>query len=242
MKKIIFLLIILFSFFTASSHAAWVDVTSGGKSGFWIDHSFYGNYTAKAGEFVITSSGLESAAFCVELGNPEAAGDADLLWLSSSSTPVDYPNAYYAAWLMDQYSTGLGYTGYTDKDIADAALQIAIWDTISDYNKLSNLYSGSIYENFDYDNNETPGDGDTTIDGDIEDQAWAIAETYIDALMTASSDGLDESDFSGLYRFAVADFETSQDLLVAQAVPVPSSIILLVSGLLGLSRIRRKQS
>ena len=176
---------------------------------------------------------------------------------------------------MDQYATGFGFDFYSkrdslpdqylggsldkdalDKDIADAALQIAIWETLYIYNKNDNTYSGDYFQNTVF--NNTPhhpagrddGDSSTIADGNREQIAWALAEIYKNDLQTtraSSNNGLSDLEFSGKYKFYIAEITSEngihrQNLLVAKPIPEPATIVLFGIGLLGITAIGRKRS
>ncbi len=260
-KRLLYLTIALFVVFSTSAFAATVTIDS-------IDNplGFFTDYTrgidprpraALTGEFLISAAGFESAAFCVELGISAQSGTGQQITTGSYTGFDGAPsagvfNGTHASWLMDQYSTGLGFDETTkgvSKQVANTALQLAIWDTLYDFENGSTPFSRDYFTDTEYYNDpifQPLGDGtnigDATPDGDLEEDAWALAEEYKTALITASSDGLDASDFSGNYRFSIITFENAQNLLVAQAIPEPGTMILFGFGLLGIGAIGRRKN
>lgn len=232
MKKLILLTIIAITFPIFSTLADADTLTVNSRSGFYIDGTYSTKGYILAGEFDVTLDGFESAAFCVELNIPIEIGSSYL----ASILPISSPSLYNTALLMDNYSTGLGFSNYASwgysKDEADAALQIAIWKTLYDVNFYNDPY---------HNNSKDPGDGpstnDTSLDGLYEEDAWRLAAIYLTNLNSLK--------FSNDYAYFVAqlsqDTANIQDLLVAQAIPEPATLLLFGFGLLGLGAMGRRK-
>lgn len=162
-------------------------------------------------QFILSENDFvwETFGYCVELEQDVYSGapyEVDL-------TPVKtLSNGIEAAWLVNEFAVGLGKgpANPTSEDsmYAEAALQLAIWDTIYGddltmafaLEPILNLYNG-----------------------------------YIDSLQAAQNSGVFDTFFAD--DFSIAHHDQYQDFLVykgdpSAAVPEPSTISLMVIGLL----------
>lgn len=177
-----------------------------------------------AGEFqLIMGEGddaFETVGYCVELDEGVSTP-----WIYEVELkPADFrDNGLDAAWLMNEYAYGLGNeTGGADIMEAQAALQLAIWDTVYD-------------DNF-------------TVLGATSDSIEALYTGYISGLENAKSSGAYNTDFASSFR--VTHKQDVQDLLIhvpnrSTATPEPGTVLLLGCGLLALGFIkssRKKQN
>jgi hypothetical protein len=263
---LVLLTVAVFVSFMSESYGS--TITFNDMSGYHVDYSRDGrNVIAFAGEKDITLDGFSSAAYCVEPGIPHANGSVQLInpssydafsrgWTSQASYN-NYYNGMHAAWLMDQYSTGLGYNGYLgDKSVADAGLQIAIWYVLYNFNPNDGSFDDTYFHNWTYRNNNfyfVPSffsadlsDGANSGsygDGNKEEAAWLTAYEYYFNFQEKYTDN--NLDFSGDYEFFVAKISDEngeyQAHLIARPVPAPSTFILLGTGLLALSSITRRR-
>lgn len=133
-------------------------------------------------------------------------------------------NLAYAAWLFDKYwvdpSISLGTTYTTDELERMAALQLAIWEVIYDYNS-----SGSGI--FSYATNSTTGNVNN------------FYNTYIAALSTTSLSDLDAT--YAVMELKKADGTVGQTVLVRNPVPEPGTFMLFGAGLVCISAIARRK-
>ena len=243
-------------------------ITFNDMSGFNVDYTRDGtNVVAFAGEKNITYEDFASAAYCVEPGIPYSNGEVVLTnpsdynaferaW-TQQATYNNYYNGIYAAWLMDQYSTGLGYSDYvSDKDVVDAGLQLAIWQVLFNFNPNDSSLDDTYFHNFTYRNNnsyfvpsifsEDLSDGPNAGqygDGNKEEQAWRVAYEYMFDFQSKHAN--DNINFSGKYEFFIAEISDEngryQSHIIAKPVPAPATLILLSTGLLALTWMGRRR-
>lgn len=234
MIKKMLLLLILFSTLFLPIHvfATTVDITGGsGETVSYIvsldstdTSSWAGQINAQFGD-----SSSYIGAYCVDFYTDitdkgySIDGYSDVL--SYTDTFFTKGNGLYAAWLMNEYSSWLGYTGYGFDELAasEAGLQLAIWDAL--YDGITDTDNDGIT---DTDNFVVTTDTTTTA-------AYAYYSEYIAALLDA-----DLTDFTG-ENFQVVKLTDAQDLIVYNPVPEPGTVILFGIGLLGISGIVRKK-
>jgi hypothetical protein len=234
-------LLLIFLGLLATSIANATPLTLNSKDKFSVAINFdSGAYWVNAGKMDISLSGFSNSAFCIEIGPSAGSGEI------TTENPSDYwdnygNNGLYAAWLVDQYNPMFGYSkeGLSEQ-VAYAALQIAIWETIYDFD--GQTHSGSIFSSYSSLNTS-------------EEQllAWVTASQYGENLEDKMKDGSIIEDFSGKYKIFVADFDksnnthggindgTRQELLIASPVPEPATMLLFGIGLLGISAVGRKK-
>lgn len=200
------------------------------------------------GRIGIELTGYSNVAFCIELGPTTISKDGIEINSPGSYWSSYGNNGLYAAYLMDRYNPEFGYESGKPANVAYAALQLAIWDTIYDFN-FNGSSSSYIDENFISALVAWP---DLTLSDD-EKAAWALAEEYTDSLTEAlSHDSNILNHFSGKYKYFVADFgsnyvhgkdgDEGQELLIAMPVPEPTTMLLFGIGLLGISAIGRRKT
>lgn len=270
MKKIV-LIIIMFLLFVSVSFAS--NITINSTSGFYIDYNRDSrDWIAMAGQRDVTFDGFESVAYCIEPGIPHSNGNVTLIkpidynafgdaW-TQQGTYNNYYNGIYAAWLMDQYSTGLGYDGYLgDKDVADVGLSIAMWYVLYNFNPNDGSFDDSYFHNITYRNNnptyvpyvfsadisDGPNSGSYG-DGNKEEAAWLLAYEYY---FTFQDKYINNNlKFSGKYDFFVAEITNNgnkrQTHMIAKSsntthTPEPATMLLFGMGLLGIAKITRKK-
>ncbi len=190
---------------------------------FEFDYGEYdGIYEFNAGEFQLIvglgDDAFDTVGYCVELDEgifTPWSYDVDL-------QPVTFiDNGLDAAWLMNEYAYGLGNSpddATIDEMLeAQAALQLAIWDTVyGDYLTISIL---------------------------TDDSIESLYTEYINGLAQAKSNGPYDTTFAA--NFSIAHQEDVQDLLIhlskdSGAVPEPGTVMLMGCGLIFLGLIRRK--
>lgn len=179
--------------------------------------------TRKAGMILVNSENIgDTWAFCVDLDIPLRVGDYGDF---STTTPTNYnSNLLYVEWLFDNYAD----SAYVDQSKAQgAALQLATWEILMDYQSGLNVAS-SIYGS---DGNKFWYDSDTTT---ANVDAWY--NTYIEQVRAH-----DFSNYNSSGNYIVAKSETNQDLIV-NVVPEPTTALLLGFGLLGLCAVGRKRA
>lgn len=173
-----------------------------------------------AGEFqLIIGEGddaFDTVGYCVELDEGVSTPSIYEVELK----PADFrDNGLDAAWLMNEYAYGLGNeTGGGDIMEAQAALQLAIWDTVY-------------------------GDNFTVL-GATSDSIEALYTGYINGLADAKSSGAYNTDFASSFR--VTHKDEVQDLLIhvpnsSTATPEPGTVLLLGCGLLALGFIQTRR-
>jgi len=221
-KKLI-LSITLFTAFLIPVSAFATTVTVSPYSGQNVDFSYtFGNKTQGWGGLIgasFSSPDFFSSAYCVDINIGLSAQSYTVEGFSDVSTYNDgnytsNSSGLNAAWLMNKYSSGLGYHDYTigEKQASEAGLQLAIWKA---------LYGDSFEP-------VTTGSFTTS-------EAMVY---YVD--YTSDLNSADLSGFSG-ENFKVAKLDGGQDLLIYDPVPEPTTLLLFGIGLLGISAIGRKR-
>lgn len=154
------------------------------------------------------------SGFCVEPGSPIRTGD----WLSSSVSAGAFNNGagLKAAWLLDTY-----FYGQTTSGFEQAALQLALWEVVKDDEY--DLSSGSF---------QVIG-GNTAVQETTELYLADLENNY---------DTADTERLSTEYTVFVDDIKQDLIFKTGSAVPEPSTLLLLGSGMLGIVAIQRKRS
>lgn len=235
-NKIFFLVFSIFLFLlTTTANASPVKLN--------VDRDFFGwndigvNFntsplTVDAGEFQVNYSGTYTSgilpAFCVDLTNPLQYGENNI---NGTVAPQTYAiNGLYVEWLVDY-----ALTTKTSQKNPRAGLQLAVWEVLYDFDISAgsspyNLSNTDPNGYFEYDTATTHDDTD----------AWYDA--YIDRFIKAVDTNVFDA-YTSTGKYTVLQLSTdagdSQDLITV--VPIPSTIMLLGIGLLGLGAICRRK-
>jgi hypothetical protein len=208
----LYILLVLLMLASGSSMAATIKVSYDLNNGQAVTIEYNGTMNTYGLEFSPIQLDLDedgtydvtTIAYCVELDQSVSNGDEYSVELIAATG-----NYLGAAWIMDNYS-GSG------DPIQNAAVQIAIWETV--YDGIGGSLDDGIFSF-------------TSVDA--TDEVYVLAKQYISDLTSAVLTGLDG------YKIAIND--NKQDLLVS-AVPVPAAVWLFASGLVGLIGLRRSKS
>jgi hypothetical protein len=187
----------------------------------------------------LTTGDLSSPAYCIDL---ETSLTLNQPYQYTLSDPLSYDdgNFYetgsgkYAVWLMNQFSIGLGFdpnsiggSPYTNNESA-AALQLAIWDAIYDFDGIDDFDGGSNNSGiFTFNDNAYP-------DSNLNSLFNYFKEELVTAINDDGSLNMPEN-----RQFKVAELEDGQDILVV--VPEPATMLLFGIGLLGIGALGRKR-
>lgn len=251
-KKIIltFIVGLILSLAQASAETIQIDYLSGngGLIG-QVDFDGTSYYNVGGGEF-ITTGDFSSISYCLEFDIEAITGHtvaATIVNPSDYYPDSEFPNTtthyfgpnstyninstFYAVWLMDEFSVGLGKFDPLNNSLgtftnaqAAAALQLAIWDAVYDFD-------GTDFDGiFDYTN------ADTTIK--------KLSEYYLASLLAANEKSEIASSIPGYKVAQIYDNSTEkdgQDILIYNPVPEPGTMLLFGFGLIGLGAIGRKK-
>lgn len=251
-NRIIFTLIIGLTFCLSQASAETIKINYKNGYGANVGDVYFNGSTIPnvgAGEF-LTTGDFYSTAYCLEFDIDAITGidvTATITDPSSYSPNLDSSNTatgyystesiFYAVWLMDEFSVGLGnfdpastsltaVDSFTNAEAA-AALQLAIWDAVYDFN-------GS---NYDGHGNGLFGYSET---GDIN----TLYSYFLGSLLTANTASSITNSISG-YKVAqiydTTNQKDGQDILVYNPVPEPGTMVLFGFGLLGFGMLGRKQ-
>jgi len=186
-------------------------------------------YNGSAGEFQlgINSASNNSVAYCVDFSKVVSVGASytNYSLLPASSQSISYQ---LGAWIMNQYSPGLGHNswyGAASIDTARAAVQFAVWE-VTNETQGSSIYSLS---NGNFIATADPNGGLTT------DLANSILQQMYTSLYL---DGHYYVDPGSISNVSLAHSSSNQDFLTSQ-VPEPQSALLLLVGLAGTGLFRR---
>jgi hypothetical protein len=113
---------------------------------------------------------------------------------------------------IDRLFTSVYHT--VDTAVEAAAFQVSLWEVLYDQEGNYDLDSGS----FSTSNN---------------DAVEAVADSYLEGLAFAST---------GAYDITFLENGTSQDVVTVAAVPLPASLLLMLSGFAGLAVLRHKKT
>ena len=173
-------------------------------------------------------------AYCIE---PLVSIDiTDAAYSYQLLDPATYTidNLVYVAWLMDTYSV---YSAYSNDVYAQmAALQLAIWEVILDYDPEIEIFDASLGD-FIYDMDDTTGTVSTT--GSVD---YYFAE-YLTSLANSTDENLSWSDLSDTYAVGVLTDASGpvQTVLIKSPIPEPGTAFLFCLGLLGLGAMGRRK-
>ncbi|MDQ1271093.1 MAG: hypothetical protein QG618_2405, partial [Thermodesulfobacteriota bacterium] len=206
--------------------------------------TYNGGLTPDTGIFQVEYEGYQTWGFCVDLGTALDLSQPTN-YDYTTQKPVDYnTNLAYVEWLLDEYGQN-AYATTNGKATRGAALQLAIWEVLYDFN------------NLDYDNDGAGTDSYDSIgnfyynrSGVESTDNWVnnFYDEYINALTLAITGGLSASSYVSSGNYVVADLfvgsksnKEVQDIIV-NVVPEPTTALLLGFGLLGLCAVGRKRA
>lgn len=172
---------------------------------------------ANTGEFDITwDEQAVLAAYCTNILEQGVGGSYSVASLSDFDPGLNN-NLYRAAWIMENYTPGLGYeSSYYNDTVAATAVQSAIWALLTPYHHspfgLYSVQSGSYTERY------------------------RAKQLYSQVLAESAGIDFNSYAFQNIFHFATSQ-QHKQDLLFATqggaAVPEPGSLLLVGSALLG---------
>lgn len=247
-KKLLGLLAVLALLYATSTSASTLTVTDSGwgHSLPWDNVITFNSSSLdsiQVAEFIASGGGFTSPAYCIDFSTSLSLGSEYEYILSD---PLDYNDDYfwkedyetsgqYAVWLMNQFSIGLGFdpssinSSYTKSQSA-AALQLAIWDAIYDFDGTNGT------NNFD---RGTSGEGIFTFyhNGYPNSNLNNLFKYFKDELVSAITN--DTYTMPENRQFKVAQLDGGQDILVV--VPEPATMLLFGIGLLGIGALGRKR-